>query len=138
MSKAIENLDGGPETAALQADATAVHDTMQMGMKVEGLSPGMQDAEKADLRSQVLRIGGHRLQGIGGRSKQQIVHQAFVLESEGGQFCRQSKNTTWKYSQSNSSACLFSSHLALAKDFVHLAASPYLAHELYALRSWPH
>ncbi len=65
---------------------------MQMGMKVEGLSPGMQDAEKADLRSQVLRIGGHRLQGIGGRSKQQIVHQAFVLESEGGQFCRQSKH----------------------------------------------
>jgi hypothetical protein len=38
---------------------------MQMGMKIEGLPPRMQDAEKADLRSQVLRIGRHRLQGIG-------------------------------------------------------------------------
>src|ERR1700719_324560 len=75
----------GHPTAAVQGDATARHDTMQMGMKVERLSPGMQDAEKADLRSQVLRIGGHRLQGIGGRSKQKIVHQAFVLERPGGQ-----------------------------------------------------
>src|SRR5215467_11691152 len=45
-------------------------------------------------------------------------------------------NTTWKYSQSSSSACLFSNHLALAKDW-HLGQWR-SAHELYALRSWPH
>src|SRR5215471_21454190 len=55
----------GHPTAAVQGDATTRHDTMQMGMKIEGLSPRMQDAEKADLRSQVLGICCHRLQGIG-------------------------------------------------------------------------
>jgi hypothetical protein len=45
--------------AAVQGDATTRHDTMQMGMKIEGLSLRMQDAEKADLRSQVLRICCH-------------------------------------------------------------------------------
>src|SRR5215469_7671649 len=82
----------GHPTAAVQGDATTRHDTMQMGMKIEGLSPRMQDAEKAHLRSQVLRICRHRLQGIGGSSEQQIIHQAFVLESQRGQFCRQSKH----------------------------------------------
>jgi len=43
---------------------------MQMGMKIEGLSPRMQDAEKADLRSQVLRICRNRLQSIGRSPKQ--------------------------------------------------------------------
>ena len=45
-------------------------------------------------------------------------------------------NTTWKYSHSKSSACRFSNHLALAKDW-HLGQWR-SAHELYALRSWPH
>src|SRR5215469_9672872 len=82
----------GHPTAAVQGDATTRHDTMQMGMKIEGLSPRMQDAEKSDLRSQVLRIGCHRLQGIGGGSEQEIVHLAFVLESQRGQFRRQGKH----------------------------------------------
>src|SRR5215471_7283802 len=51
----------GHPTAAVPGDATTRHDTVQMGMKIEGLSPRMQDAEEADLRSQVLRIGRHRL-----------------------------------------------------------------------------
>ena len=37
---------------------------MQMGMEIEGLSPRVQDAEKTDLRPQVLRIRRNGLQGI--------------------------------------------------------------------------
>ena len=65
-----ETWTAGHPTAAVQGDATTRHHTMQMGLKIEGLSPGMQDAEKADLRSQVLRIGCHRLQSFGSSSKQ--------------------------------------------------------------------
>jgi hypothetical protein len=65
---------------------------MQVGMKIEGLSPRVQDAEKADLRPQVLRIRRNRLQGIGGSPKQQIVHLAFVLEGQRGQFVGQGKH----------------------------------------------
>jgi hypothetical protein len=34
---------------------------MQMGMSSQCLTPAMQDAEEADLRAQVLGIGGNRL-----------------------------------------------------------------------------
>ena len=61
-------------------------------MKIEGLSPRVQDAEKADLRPQVLRVRRNRLQGLGGGPKQQIVHLAFVLEGQRGQFRRQGKH----------------------------------------------
>jgi hypothetical protein len=65
---------------------------MQVGMKIEGLSPRVQDAEKPDLRPQVLRIRRNRLQGVGGSPKQQIVHLAFVLEGQRGQFVGQGKH----------------------------------------------
>jgi hypothetical protein len=41
-----------------------------MGMKIEGLPPRVEDAEKADLRPQVFRICRNRLQGIGSSPKQ--------------------------------------------------------------------
>ena len=55
-------------------------------MEIQGLPPRVQDAEKADLCSQVLGIGRDRLQGIGGRPKQQVVQLPFILESQRGQF----------------------------------------------------
>jgi hypothetical protein len=52
---------------------------MQMRMKSERLSPGMQDAEEADLDTQALGIGRDRLKSFGRSPEQQIVHLAFVL-----------------------------------------------------------
>jgi hypothetical protein len=65
---------------------------MQMGMMTEGLSPTVQDAEKPELRSQVLRICCNRLQGFRRSAEQQTVHLAFILESQCGQLFWQSKH----------------------------------------------
>jgi hypothetical protein len=35
--------------------------------------------KKADVRAQVLGIGGNGLKGLGGRSKQQVVPLLFIL-----------------------------------------------------------
>jgi hypothetical protein len=45
----------------------------------------VENAEKADLRAQVLRICRDRLQGLGCRSEQQIVHLPFVLQAQLGE-----------------------------------------------------
>ena len=82
----------GHPTAAVQGDSSPGHDTMQMGMSSESLPPGVQDAEKADLRAQVFRICCDRLQGLGGRSKQQIVHLALVLQAQTGERLWQRKH----------------------------------------------
>src|ERR1700729_2205685 len=88
LDRQKEAWTAGDPTTAVRRDSPAGHDTMQMGMEIEGLSPRVQDTEKADLCPQVIRVCRNRLQGIGGRSKQQIVDLAFVLESQRGQFCR--------------------------------------------------
>src|ERR1019366_1303487 len=43
----------GHPTAAVHRDSATGHDTVQVRMKIEGLPPRVQDAEKADLRAQV-------------------------------------------------------------------------------------
>ena len=50
-----------------------------MRVRGERLPPSVQNAEKADLRAQVLGICRDRLQGLGGRSKQEAVHLPFVV-----------------------------------------------------------
>ena len=82
----------GHPMAAVQGDSATGHDTVQVGMEIEGLPPRVQDAEKADLRPQMFWICRNRLQGIGSSPKQQIVHGAFVLEGQRGQFRWQGKH----------------------------------------------
>jgi hypothetical protein len=65
---------------------------MQVGMMREGLSPSVQDAEKADLGSEVLGVQRNRLQGFGCGPEQQTIHLPFVLEGQGSQGLRQSEN----------------------------------------------
>lgn len=48
----------------------------------KSLPPGVQNAEKADLRAQVLRICCNRLQGLSSRSKQEVVHLTLVLQAQ--------------------------------------------------------
>jgi hypothetical protein len=42
-----ESWTAGHPTAAVQGDSATGHDTMQVGMKIEGLPPRVQDAEIA-------------------------------------------------------------------------------------------
>ena len=44
---------------------------MDVGMMVEGLAPGMQDPEKANLGASMLGITGNGLEGLGDGLKQQ-------------------------------------------------------------------
>jgi hypothetical protein len=52
----------------------------------------VQDAEKADLRSQPLRIACNLQQRFGAQPKEQVIHHALVLQSQRCQFMRQSEN----------------------------------------------
>jgi hypothetical protein len=65
---------------------------MEMGMMVQGLTPGMQDREKPDLSASVLGITRNRLERHGNGLKQQTVHHARILQGEGTERCRQGKN----------------------------------------------
>jgi hypothetical protein len=46
------------------------------------LPPGMKDAEKANLGSQVFRVGGNHQERCGAGSKQKCVHQSLVMKRQ--------------------------------------------------------
>jgi hypothetical protein len=43
----------------IRGQTTAGHHAMDMRMPVQGLSPGMQDAEETDLSAKTLGVGGY-------------------------------------------------------------------------------
>src|SRR5215471_2538297 len=56
-----------------------------MGMSSENLPPSVENAEKADLRAQVLRICRDRLQGLGCCSEKQTIDLPLVLQAQLGE-----------------------------------------------------
>jgi len=67
-------------------------DTMDMGMMLEPLIPGVQHAEEADLGAQMSGITSHFEQGFGAGAEQQVIDDLLVLQGEWSQFPRQSEN----------------------------------------------
>ncbi len=59
---------------------------------LEVLSPGMEHANKSDVRSQVLGIASQFEHRRSAGAVEQIVEQSLVLEDKGGQFVRQSED----------------------------------------------
>jgi len=53
------------------------------------LSPGVENAEEADLGAEVTRIGGHFEERRGAGLEEQAVEDALVLIGEGSQLVRQ-------------------------------------------------
>ena len=49
------------------------HDAVQVGVRLQGLSPGVQDAEKSDLRAEMFGIGSYFQQGGGSGSEQEMI-----------------------------------------------------------------
>ena len=55
---------------------------MNMRMMEQVLAPGMKNAEKANLRSQVFRIGRNLQEGRGTGSKQKCVKQRLIMKRQ--------------------------------------------------------
>src|SRR3984957_16690094 len=63
-----------------------------MWMMLQGLSPGMQHRNRADLCAEVLGIGGDVAQRPGGGAEQDVINDALVLECNLGCRCRQGED----------------------------------------------
>ena len=70
-------------SGAIGRQAAAGHDTVQMRMMHKRLTPGMEHGEETDLGAEMLRIGGDRAEGLGGRAKEDAVDRPFVLGGDG-------------------------------------------------------
>jgi hypothetical protein len=82
---------------------------MDMGMSLEGLPPGVQNAEKADLGTEVFRVGGNLKQSFRTGAEEQVVQQALVLQNEWRQGMRQREDHVKLAAESGSSTVLDSS-----------------------------
>ena len=87
-----EGAAGLDPSRVIGGQATGWEYTMDMGMKLEPLIPGVQYAEETDLGAQVLGIEGYFEQSLGAGVEQEVVDHFLVLQSEGRQFPRQSEN----------------------------------------------
>ncbi|HEY4355591.1 MAG TPA: hypothetical protein VGN16_07590, partial [Acidobacteriaceae bacterium] len=61
---------------------------MNMRMDLQILSPGVQDAEEADLCAQVLRVGCDVKECCSADAKEEIIDDLLVLQSQPGKFVR--------------------------------------------------
>lgn len=86
---------------------------MNVRMVLQRLTPGMEHRGDADLRTQMLGIGGDGGERLSGGAEQDRIDGGLVLEGDlAGQLG--SVKTTWKYGTGNSSACRCASHSARA------------------------
>src|SRR3954447_12806739 len=66
----------------VRADTAGRNNAVNMRMMLQVLSPRMQDAQKADPSSQILRIGGDLEQRSGACTEKKIVERLLVLQHE--------------------------------------------------------
>jgi hypothetical protein len=79
----------GQPLFAVERQAAAGHDHVQMRMVCHGRAPGVEYGGDADPGAQVLGIGCDGERGLGRRFEQQIVDHGFVLIGDGGDRLRQ-------------------------------------------------
>ena len=77
---------------AVRREPSTRHDAVDVGMDIQGLAPGVEDGEAADLCTQVLGISCDLLEGLGRSSEQDPVDDLLVLESESGEFVRDAED----------------------------------------------
>jgi hypothetical protein len=66
----------------IEGKAAGGNDTMDMGMKLDFLVPGVEHAEEADLGAEMLGITSHFEQCLGTGLKQEMVEDLFVVQGE--------------------------------------------------------
>ena len=75
-------------------EASGRHDAMHVRMPDEGLAPGVEDAQEADLRAEVSRIGRDLKEGRRTRPEQQVIQARGVAMAQRHNACGSVK-TTW-------------------------------------------
>src|SRR5450759_2269518 len=86
-----EDLDGQQELAAASDPAFVIgrqaaggNHAVEVGVKVQILTPGMEHGEEAGGYAQTLRIGGNGEQRFGGGAEENLVDDLLVVEGNGG------------------------------------------------------
>ena len=72
----------GDPAFAVWRDPAARNEKVKMRVVQQVLPPGVQHAEEADLRTQMLRIGGDGAQRLRRRPEQDVVDHGLVLERD--------------------------------------------------------
>ena len=87
---AREDTDGQEEVSTtwhppytIGSHASGGQDTMQMGVMVGLLAPGVQHGKAANRRAGMLGVSGNVLEGLRHSAKEQPIEQARVLERQG-------------------------------------------------------
>src|SRR5882757_7839400 len=89
MCQARQAVAAGHGTGAIRSKAAGRNDVVDMGMMLEVLSPGMEQAEKSDVGSKVPGIASQFEHGRGADAIEQIVEQPLVLQYKSGEFMGQ-------------------------------------------------
>src|ERR1019366_6813929 len=76
----------------VERESAGRDDTVNMGMKLKLLVPGMQHTEEADLGSQTSGIAGDFQKSFCAGTEQQVIDHFFVLQGQGRQLRMQSEN----------------------------------------------
>lgn len=79
-------------TRVIMRQTAGWHDAVYVGVMQQFLIPGVEDAEKADLGTEVLRGGGNLDQGLSAAAEQHAVNELFVLQSQRRQLMRERKH----------------------------------------------
>jgi len=94
-----QHRDGEKEASAewnpagvIARQPTVGNNTMDMGVKLELLIPGMQHAEEADLGPEMSGCASDFEKGVGTGAEQQIVDDFLVLQRQGGKLRRQGED----------------------------------------------
>ena len=73
-------------------EAASGNDAVEMRMQSQVLSPGVQNAEEADLGSEVLGVGRNFEHGLSAGAEEQIVEQPWIALAERVQLVGQGKD----------------------------------------------
>ncbi len=83
---------GSNPAGVIAGESASGNDTVDMGMQLEFLGPGMEHAEEADLGSEMGGIACDLQQGFSAGPKQQTIDNLLVLQSERSQVRRQGED----------------------------------------------
>jgi hypothetical protein len=96
---AAEDLDGEEEgilgknpARVAWIETTGGNDAVEVRMQTQVLSPGVQNAEEADLGSEVLGVGRNFEHGLSAGAEEQIVEQPWIALTERVQLLGQGKD----------------------------------------------
>jgi len=74
------------------SQAAARNHAMQMRVKLEILTPGVENSKESDLGSEMFRIGSNGFQRFGGGTKKDAKHQVLILVGNGCDLVRHRKD----------------------------------------------